>query len=305
MLNLTDLRAERLSPSEALTRTILLTILALLPLVAGGCGAASRPPDPAQPRAGAPASPVLFVGGAERREQALAVWLALTRDQRITDPPMPELHPITATVRALPAALTPPLHLPKVGSEGTFVTEEEMRESLRRFISSASQLLGVELKDLSLVEHTGRGGETQQVRYRQRPFDYPLRGGYGELTISFTSDRRVIQLSSTAIPDATTLGQALAQVRPRLTREQASAQVANQSVVLTDAAGQQQTRTLDSAEEVSVRELVIYPVTSGGGSSTLELHLAWEIAVGPSSSASFAYVDASTGELIAASGRPE
>ena len=271
----------------------------VLPLLASACGAASRPPDPAQPRAGVPAYPVVFAGGEERREQAIAAWQALMRDQGISDAPLPELQPITATVRALPAQLGAPLRLPKVGSEATFTTEEETREALRRFINSAGALLGVETQDLSLIEHKRSGDGTQQVRYQQRPFAYPLRGGYGELTISFTPDRRVLQLSSTAIPDATRLERALDQIRPRLTGEQAVARLANQTFTRTDAAGQPQTRTVRAEDERVVRELVVYPVIGTGGPPALELRLAWEIAVGPPSAALPVYVDAATGEVIA------
>ncbi|MBA3442922.1 MAG: hypothetical protein H0T92_24015 [Pyrinomonadaceae bacterium] len=277
-------------------------VLTALALLVSACGAASRPPDPAQPRADVSAYPVVFTGSEERREQAIAAWQALVRDQGILDAPLPEFQPITATVRALPTQLAAPLRLPKIGSEATFATEEESREALRRFISSANALLGVEAQELSLVEHKRAvdGDGAQQVRYQQRPFNYPLRGGYGELTISFTPDRRVIELSSTGIPDATRLERALDQIRPRLTREQAVARLANQTFTHTDAAGQPQTRTLRAGDETAVRELVVYPVIETSGTPRLELRLAWEIAVGPTSAAQIVYLDAATGEIIAA-----
>lgn len=287
---------------QAKSLSLFALALTAFALLVSACGAASRPPDPAQPRAGVPAYPVIFTGSEERREQAIAAWQALVRDQGISDAPLPELQPITATVRALPPQLAAPLRLPKVGSQATFATEEESREALRRFINSVSALLGVETQDLSLVEHKGGGdgNGAQQVRYQQRPFDYPLRGGYGELTISFTPDRRVTELSSTAIPDALRLKRALDQIRPQVTREQAVASLANRTLTHTDAAGKMQTRTLRVEDEAAVRELVVYPVIGTGGSPILELRLAWEIAVGPTSAAQLVYLDAATGEIIAA-----
>lgn len=267
-------------------------------LMVSACGAASRPPDPARPRAGVAAYPVIFTGGEGRREEALAAWQALLRDQGISDAPPPELQPVTATLRALPPPPAAPLRLPKVGSETTFTTEEETREALRRFVVSAGALLGVEAQDLSLVEHKRGGDGTQQVRYRQRPFNYPLRGGYGELTIGFTPDRQVLQLTSTAIPEATRMERLLAQVRPQLTAEQAAARLVDQTFTSTDGAGRQQTRIVRSQDERTVRELVVHPVIAIGAPPTLELRLAWEIAVGPVGSAQLAYVDASTGEIL-------
>src|SRR4051812_32005588 len=122
---------------SAWSRIALCLVVALW---AGGC-AASRPPNPAGPRANEPPYPVLMVEDDDRRTDALAEWATLTRDQGITNAPAPELQPVTATIRSLPPALSAPLYLPKVG-EGTPMTEEETRESLRRFIGYAHDLIG-------------------------------------------------------------------------------------------------------------------------------------------------------------------
>lgn len=292
-------------------------ILAYVAVMLCACAAASRQPDAAQPRSNVPAYPVLLAASEERRDRALAAWAALTgRDP--SAPPLIELHPVTATVRQLllPATTAPPspplLQLPRVGfpataQSGVNASEEETREALRRFIDAAGPLLGVEASNLSLVNVTDAAENTKKARYQQHPFVYPLRGGYGIVEITFTNDNRVVGLSSTAIPEAERLSLALAALRQRdATPEQAAAHLLNRPFAYTDPSGRQQTYTATTPAEITVRELVVYPVErrAGGGagnganSSTsssnggdggahnnvndqaaLELHLAWEIAV--------------------------
>lgn len=126
-----------------------------------------------------------------------------------------------------------------------------------------------------------------------------MRGGYGRIEIAFTDDRRVTALTSTAIPDAGRLRTLLALPRERLTPQQAAASLSGTSYIYTDAAGVQQRRTIGDANLVSIRELVVLPVERTGDAPALELHLAWEAAVGNESS-QIVYVDAVTGEILRA-----
>src|SRR5919199_3312697 len=121
-------------------------------------------------------------------------------------------------------------------------TEEETRESLRRFIASAAPLLGADTQGLSLVEVKDAGVGAKTARYQQNPFQYPLRNGYGVVEVTFAPDLRVVALSSTAIPDSEQLRRALAAVKPTLDAAKAAAALTNRAVTFKDRNGVAQTR---------------------------------------------------------------
>ncbi|HEY0083307.1 MAG TPA: hypothetical protein VGB61_10985 [Pyrinomonadaceae bacterium] len=274
-------------------------------ITAGAC-AGSRDPDPARPRANQPPYPVIVAANAERREQALAGWAALARDNNVPNIPAPQLQPVTATISELPASEATLLRLPLVeireedGQVRANSEEESRRESLRRFITSAAVLLGVLPQNLSLVARTDEANGTRRARYQQQPFPYPLRAGYGVLDIAFTDDRRVLSLSSTAIPDTERLARALALVRPQqLTADQAVERVRGRSFTF-PGTGAPQTYTVAPGDPVTPRELVVYPVRPAGDAGALELRVAWELAVGAGTTPYLVYLDAIGGEIIAA-----
>lgn len=227
-------------------------------------------------------------------------------EQSASNSPAPELRPATATISALPARLDAPPRMPLVViSDEKTQTEEEKRESLRRFIQTAAPLVGADPKELSLVEVTELQNGSRTARYRQSAFQYPLRNGYGEVSITFTEDLRVLALSSTAIPNAEQLRRSLASVAQGLPAFDASS-LLNRAVTYTDRAGARQTRTLTQADALNARQMVVYPVLGASDPSTLELHVAWEVAGGGPASALYVYVDAVTGEVLgAAEGSPE
>jgi hypothetical protein len=285
----------RQSVRPVLASRIALYILLVLTL--NGC-AATPPPNAAGPRPNEPPYPVLLTETTERREAALIAWTKFTTEQGITNPPAPELQPVTATIRSLPTFTGTPLYLPKVGD--TFpMNEENTRESLRRFIASASQIIGAPTQQLSLVQRIDAADGTQRALYEQRPFRYPLRNGYGKLEITFTPDRRVLQINSTCITDIEQLQRAGAGTRPRWDADKVGAQIIGRTFTYRDAAGVSHTLNLIKGEEVTVRELVIYPVSRAGDSSILEFHLAWEITVRRPSNSLTIYLDAVTDELLA------
>lgn len=298
--------------ARAPSRTDMLRLIVSLALACacGACAAASRNPETGTPRT--EPTFVTFAADKDRRERALATWATLAHDAGVSvPPPAPELQPVTATVRAIPQQAVGRLRLPLVEIKGTGKnaqatkenTDEATRESLRRFITSARELLGVALDQLSLVEIRDEGTARVAV-YEQRPFRRPLRNGYGRVEIRFAPDRSVLAISSTAIPDAggtNGLGRAIGQLRPReKPADQIPALVKGRSFTYTNAAGAQQTYTVAANDTVSVRELVIYPVARGSDDAgTLDLHVAWETAVGSAGDV-LVYVDAVTGEIIAA-----
>ena len=243
---------------------------------------------------------MLLTETTDRREAALAAWAKFTTEQGIKDAPAPELQPVTATIRSLPTFTGTSLYLPKVG-DAMPMNEENTREALRRFITSASPIIGAQPQQLSLVQRVDAADGTKRALYEQRPFRYSLRGGYGKLEITFTPDRRVLQINSTCITEIEQLQRAGAGTRPRWDAEKLSALIADRTFTYKDAAGVSQTLTIAKGEDVTVRELVVYPVPRAGDSSILEFHLAWEIIVKRAPFSFNLYLDAVTDETIAVS----
>jgi hypothetical protein len=207
---------------------------------------------------------------------------------------------VTATIRSLPAFTGTALYLPKVG-DALPMNEENTRESLRRFIASASSIIGAQSQQLSLIQRVDAADGTQRALYEQRPFRYPLRGGYGKLEITFMPDRRVLQINSTCITEVEQLQRAGAGTRPRWDAEKLSALIIDRTFTYRDAAGNSQTLTISKGDEVTVRELVVYPVPRASDPSILEFHLAWEITVKRARYSFNLYLDAVTDETITVS----
>ena len=280
--------------------------------VLGACASAARPAGAERPRGNEPPKFAVLNASDERRTAALANWKSVVGEQAAAGSPAPELRPVTATLTSLPAGLQDFPRLPLVVAEGgQKPTDEETRESLRRFLSTAAPLLGIDLKHVSLVEVTDATAATgaqsplyqaagvKSAVYQQNPFAYPLRNGYGRVRVAFTPDLRVVELSSTAVPDAERLGRTLAAVPRPITAAQAAAALANRSVTYNDRSGAQQTRTLTQPDPTAAHQLVVFPVRRGAAdAAALELHVAWEVAADASL---HVYVDAATGDVLGAS----
>ena len=266
------------------------------------CAGATPTPDAAGPRAGEPPYPILLTDDQNRREAVLAAWAALTREAGANGAPAPELQPVTASVRGLPATSTPVLYLPKVGI-GATMSEEETRESLRRFIASESRLIGAAPAQLTLELRTDEADGTKKARYQQQPYRRPLRGGYGVLEISFTDDRRIRQIYSTCIPETEHLRTAFVNLRlPTPKSEDVAKRLIGRTLTYTDANGNAQTLTVgNNLNEITVRELVVYPRPRATQPPALELHMAWELTLGNAPSARTVYLDAVTDEVLGVS----
>ena len=279
-------------------------VLVTLAFMHGACASAARPAGAERPRGNEPPRFALLAASDERRTAALANWKAVVGEQAANASPAPELRPVTETLAALPAGLRdfPRLPLVVAGDEKNR-TEEETRESLRRFLSTAAPLLGIDLKHVSLVEISDApaAGGSRRALYRHNPFAYPLRNGYGAVEVTFTPDLRVVGLSSTAVPDAERLGRTLAAVPKPITAAQAAAALANRAVTYADRSGAQQTRTLSQPEPAAARQLAVFPVRrDAADAAALELHVAWEVVVNSPEPPLVVYVDAATGEVLGA-----
>lgn len=269
-----------------ISRGLILTVALIALLTAGAC-AAFQPIDANGPTANAPQYPIALSDVGPRLEEASVAWYQLSQRYGLPGKTEANLHPYTATLESLPANLPAPIHLPKVGLE-TKPTEEETRESLRRFIVEWQRLIGAEPNQLSLVERVDEPSGVKVARYEQRPFRYPLRGGYGTLVIRFRSNGQLVGFSSNCIPNADQIQATLNGLTPKLTGEQAGDHVKNQPTVSLPASA------------VEARQLVVYAQPSKDPSSGLQIRLAWEIEVtnGP---IKWVYLDAISDEIIATS----
>jgi YD repeat-containing protein len=276
-------------------------IIALVSL-SSAC-AASNPPSPGAPNPNAAPYPVLLTDEqGNRRQTALASWGRLMHEQGMTNAQEPELQPVTATIRSLPQ-LPAPLYLPKVG-EGIPMTEEETRESLRRFINTNQDLLGIDPQQLSLVERVDAADGTKRARYQQRPFlRYNFRNGFGRVEITFTADRRILNISSTAIPEIERLRVAGTGVAPRAelqTAELVTKNLAGRTITYRDAAGRALSYTVTAQNRITARQFVVYPVLREDAPPALEFHLAWEIVIEGAPFRTI-YLDAITNDILSAS----
>lgn len=287
----------------ALRRPRLRLWLSVVPILfCCACAATTPPPDPSAPRANEPRYPVAFVESAERRQATLTAWERLLAEQGITNAPAPELQPVTASLRSLPALPNAALYLPKIGdpaSKDKQGWEEATTEALRRFVNSNARLFGAEAQQLSLVLLTDAADGTKKAKYQQRPFNsYPLANGFGELEITFTNDRRILQITSTCIPDIEQLRRAGAGIRPRYTADEVSRRLNGRAIADTNAAGNPQPFTIQASDTLTVRQLVIYPTLRSDQTAVLDFHLAWEIIVNREPKRAV-YLDAITDEILA------
>jgi hypothetical protein len=270
-----------------------LAILAALLL--SGC-AALQPPSATGPRGSESTYPVLLIEDAQRKEATVAALNRLEQSTK-TNGSGAQLQQVTGTILSLPANASSALFLPKLGAAAT-MTEEETRESLRRFIRVWQELIGSDPTRLSLIERTDQPDGSKLATYEQRPFRYPIRGNYGKLRIVFTSDRRVVNLSSTCIPDADRIQSALSALNTRPKAEDAIQQLRTKGLVYLDANGNKQTLAIGTSSNISARQMTVYILPAKNRPEALEFHLAWEMEL-TNAPIKLAYVDALTGETVA------
>ncbi len=255
------------------------------------CGAI-QPPDTGGPRPNQPVYPLMMKEDSQRRDATLnAVYQVLAPQGSVSEV---ALQPVTATIKSLPTD-TVALYLPKIGTKPQ-MSEEETRESLRRFIEEWRHIIGADLNQLSLVERTDQPDGNKLAAYDQRPFRYPLRGNFGKLQIWFNAERRVLNLTSTCIPDADRVQSSLAGVNAVLKAEDAVRYVRDNALTYLDANGRQQLISVPPNSAVEANELVFY--VKPGLADVIEFHLAWAVTV---AGAPFetVYVDAVKAEVLA------
>jgi hypothetical protein len=276
---------------KALLAAPLLTMM----LAFASCSAL-QPLNTGSPRGSELPYPVFFNEDAHRKESIAAALNRLMSQEGNSDSTAVQLQPVTATILSLSPKANGNLYLPKVGA-GALMNEEETRESLRRFIKDWQEIIGADPAKLSLVERVDLPDGTKQANYEHRPFRVPIRGNYGKLQIRFAADRRVLNLTSSCIPDAERIQTALSAFGIRVRSREAVQKLRENGVAYTDPKGTNQNFKIPAASEINPRGLVTYILPAKDKPEALEFHLAWEMELSDAP-AKFAYVDAITGETV-------
>src|SRR5258708_35402436 len=136
--------------------------------------AAVKPLNPGAPQREEPLYPFVISDVVARSEAATATWAQLSTQAGAATNSAPSLQPITATIHSLPNNPGSSFYLPKVGATSV-MSDEETRESLRRFFKEWQKLIGADPLQLSLVQELTNADGTKTAVYEQTPFSYPLR----------------------------------------------------------------------------------------------------------------------------------
>ena len=281
---------------ETARRLRFVIIVFVSALVFSSC-AALQPPNVTGPPGKNSLYPILLIEDARRKEATLAALNRLGQLSGKSNGARPQLQPVTVTILGLPAQASGSLILPKVGAAAT-MNEEETRESLRRFIRDWQELIGSDPAKLSLIERTDLPDGSKLASYQQRPFRYPIRGNYGKLQINFTSDRRVLNLTSSCIPDADRIQSALSALNVRPRSEETLQKLRAKGLTYVDAQGIERNLAIPPSSEMTARQMTIYIVPAKDQPDALEFHLAWEIEF-TNAPIKLAFVDALNGEVVA------
>ena len=273
----------------------LILTLALAPVLLASACAAFQPTDANGPASNRMPYPVAIPDPASRLEEASTAWYQLSQRYGLPGKTEANLQPYTATIESLPANLPAPIYLPKVGTPPNN-TEEDTREALRRFIVEWKTLIGADPNQLSLIERIDEPTGVKVARYEQRPFRYPLRGGFGNLEIRFRSNGQLVGFSSNCIPNADRLQATLAGLTPKISAEQAVNHIKTPPANVTNTAGV----SLPANAVVETPQLVVYAQPSKDPASGLQLRLAWEIDI-TNSPIKKVFLDAISDEIIATS----
>ena len=276
-------------------RRVPTAILFLVLVLAVQACAPTVPPNASGPRGNLAPYPVLLAADNHREEATIAAINHLMNNAA-DNTTAPSLQPVTATIESLPTNTGTVLYLPKVGANPT-MSEEETRESLRRFIRDWQGPIGADPAKLSLVERADLPDGSKLARYEQRAFRYPIRGNYGRLEIRFTPERRVLNIISTCIPDAEKMQTALAAVAIKLKSEDAVTLLTTNDIRYSNTSGTSLTFRPTANNKLEPHELVTHITASESPARTLTFHQAWEIGIS-GAPIQMVYVDAVTGEVV-------
>lgn len=243
------------------------------------------------PRAARSNYPVVIEEGATRRRRSENAWRLWLQSYRVS-PTAPDLEPVLAVPRTLPAAVAQKI---VITEKSETLSPEQARDALRQFIARSMRVLAGEpqerevgLQDLSLNGFSA-DGNLYRATYRQTSYSFPLANGYGELRIAITKEGALIQLSSRLVPivelPSAPSTDIAAIMRGLVGREFKYSGIDGRELVYKVA----------SEEEITRKDIVIFPVAE---ESRILLHLAYPVEVGRGTTWTV-FVDAITGQEIA------
>ena len=159
--------------SKLISRSLLVLIPIACALFTSGC-AALQPTDTNGPRSSLSSYPIVAnePAGVER---AMLEWQKLSQTYGLPANSSVDLQPLTGTLNTIPLNSSASVFLPKVGSNPV-QSEEETRESLRRFLAEWQELIGASFGQLSLVERTRRGKGDKDCAIRAENFSLSVAG---------------------------------------------------------------------------------------------------------------------------------
>ncbi|HEV8487760.1 MAG TPA: hypothetical protein VGV87_29730 [Blastocatellia bacterium] len=196
----------------------------------------------------------------------------------------PDLYPIIYTPRSL-LGISGGIKLLTQADPGT--EKLRLREAMKGFLDRWRELIGTDPAAVSLV-NADESGALHRFTYRQSNYGFPIAGIYGEMSAVVSKDGRLMQLDDRFIPLVEMPAKALIDLAA------AKQKVVGRTFTYSDIAGREQKLQISSADEITVKKLVVLPVEKG---DTIEVRLAWEVVAG-SSLAWTVYIDAMSGEEL-------
>jgi hypothetical protein len=199
----------------------------------------------------------------------------------------PDLYPITYTPRSL-LGVSGGIKVMAVKTDPQSASFS-LREAMKVFLERWRELIGADPTAVSLAGET-KSDAAHRLSYRQANYPFPVGGSFGQMTAVISEDGRLLQLDDRFIPLVEL------PVQPTVQREEAAKRVVGRTFTYTDIAGREQRVQINAADEVVVKQLVVFPIEKG---DAIEVRLAWEIVAGKSLSWTV-YIDAIGGEQLQA-----
>lgn len=222
-----------------------------------------------------------------RQQAAEEAWKKFLADFRLPEA-TPDREPVLNTPRALPTAFAGRIYL---NARGVAYDAMEAKDSLRRFLEKARTVLGPEpnlaMKDLSLISFAD-DGTFYRATYRQASYAFPIANGYGELSLVVGKDSTLLQWGSRMIPVVEL------PVRAEIAPNTLVDRLIGREFTYSSFAGQPMRYRAEKREEISVKDLVVYPKITG---KRISIHLAYPVEVGQGMTWTV-YIDAINGQEL-------